>query len=74
MFFKIGVLKSFVIFTGNHLRSRLLFNKVAGLRSAMFIKKELQHRYCEIFKNSFFCRTPPVTALAFLMNKFSLLI
>ena len=31
MFFKIGVLKNFAIFTGKHLCQSLFFNKVAGL-------------------------------------------
>ena len=44
-----------------------LFNKVAGLPAGNFIKKEtpaqvFSCRYCEIFKNSFFFRTPPVAA------------
>ena len=39
-----------------------LFNKVAGLKSCIFIKKETPTQlfsceYCEIFKNSFFYRT-----------------
>ena len=41
-----------------------LFNKFAGLNVCIFIKKEtatqmLSCEYCEIFKNSFFYRTPP---------------
>ena len=41
-----------------------LFNKVAGLNVCIFIKKEtatqmLSCEYCEMFKNSFFYRTPP---------------
>ena len=43
IFFKIGVLKNFAIFTGKHL-CLCLFNKVAGLKSCNFIKKRLQHR------------------------------
>ena len=34
VFFKIGVLKNFTIFTGNHLPWSLYFNQVAGLRQA----------------------------------------
>ena len=46
-----------------------LFNKVTGLKACNFIKKRLQHMCfpvniakfrLEIFKNSFFQRTPPV--------------
>ena len=44
MFFKIGFLKKFAIFTGKHLCLESLFNKVAGLQRYNFIKKKLQHR------------------------------
>ena len=57
MFFKKGILKNFVIFTGKHLCWSLFFNKVAGLLV-------FSCEYCEIFKNSFFYRTPlAVTSL-----------
>ena len=44
-----------------------LFNKVADLKTCHFIKKEtptqvLSCEYCEIFKNTFFYRTSPMTA------------
>ena len=42
MFFKIGVLKNFGIFTGKPVLGPL-FNKVAGLNACNFIKKRLQH-------------------------------
>ena len=38
------VLRSFAKFTGKHLCQSLLFNKVAGLKPATFIKKRLWHR------------------------------
>ena len=43
MFFKIGVLKNFAIFTGKPLCLSLIFNKIAGLQPCNFIKKRLQH-------------------------------
>ena len=53
-----GVLKDSTKFTGKHPCQSLFFNKVAGLR--------LWHRCfpvtCEIFKNTYFYRTPPVAA------------
>ena len=48
MFFKIGVLKSFAIFTGKH----------QFLESPL----EFSYEYCGIFKNTFFYRTPPAAA------------
>ena len=59
MYFKIGVLKNFAMFTRKYL--------CWSLRPAALLKKRLQHRcsaceYCEIFENSFFYRTSPVTA------------
>ena len=44
-----------------------VFNKVAGLRpTTLFKKKTLAHvfscKFCEIFKNTFFLRTPLVAA------------
>ena len=55
MFFKTGVLKNFAIFTGKHLLESL-FNKEA------LLKRDTTCEYCEIFKNSFFNRAPPVAA------------
>ena len=43
MFFKIGVLGNFVIFTEKHLCLEPLFNKFAGLNACNLIKKRLQH-------------------------------
>ena len=65
MFFKIGVLKNFAIFSGKHLCwSPFLINKPEGLQR---YQKETPTQvcsceYCEIFKNSFFYRTPLVAA------------
>ena len=44
MFFKKGVLKNFVNFSGKHLCWSLFFNIVAGIQTCYFIKKRLQHR------------------------------
>ena len=60
MFFKIGVLKNFAIFTGKHLCWGLFFNRVPfrkGLQAFNFIKKETPTQlfsceYCEILKNT----------------------
>ena len=65
MFFEKAVLRNFTKSTGKHLRQRLFFNKVAGLRpqACKFIKKEtlalvFSCVFCEISKNTFFQRTP----------------
>ena len=42
MFFKIGVLRKFAIFTGKHLHSS--FNETAGLKTRSIIEKRLKHR------------------------------
>ena len=54
MFFEIVVLKNFAIFGGKKPVLECVFNKVVGL--------ELSCEYCEIFKNSCFHKTPPVSA------------
>ena len=60
MFFKIGVTQE--IYTGKHLCWSLLFNKVAGLRPAILIKKRLQHkRFLANIGKSFY-RVTPVAA------------
>ena len=67
VFCKKGVLRNFAKFTGKHLCQSLFFNKVAGLRPSTLLKKRLWHRcfpfnFFEIFKNTFFYRTPLVAA------------
>ena len=52
-----GVLRNFVKFTGKHVCQSLLFNKVAGLRSATLLKKKLWHR-CFPMNFAKFLRTP----------------
>ena len=52
MFFNLGLLKYFTIFTGKHLYWSRFFNKVAGIEK----KTPTQvffYKYCKIFKNSF---------------------
>ena len=49
VFCKKGVLRNLAKFTGKYLCQCLFFNKVTGL-------------FCEIFKNTFYYRTPPVAA------------
>ena len=61
---KKGVLRNFRKFTGKHQCQSVIFNKVAGHN---FIKKEtlalvFSCEFCEIFKNAFFYRPPPVAA------------
>ena len=69
MFYKKDVLRNFAKFTGKHLCQRLFLNKVAGLRprACNFIEKKslaqvFSCEFCEISKNTFFHRTPLVTA------------
>ena len=66
MFFEVGNLNIFVIFTGKHLSWGLFLIKLRALRRATFFKRDSNTGAscgdCEIFKNSFFYRTPPVAA------------
>ena len=55
MFFKIGVLKNFAIFTGKYLFWSV-FNKNVGLEACNFIKKRLQDR-CFPVNTAKFSRT-----------------
>ena len=65
MFFKVGVLKSYAIFTGKHLRWGHFWTKFQSFRPTTLkvtLTKVFFCEYCKIFKNSFFHRTPPVAA------------
>ena len=64
VFCKKDVLKSFRKFTGKQLCQGLIFNKITGLRPEILLKKRLWHRceFCQISKNTFSHRTPPVAA------------
>ena len=70
VFCKKGVLRSFAKVAGKHLCQSLFFNKVAGLRPATLLKKDsgtdVSCEFCEISKNTFFYRTPPVAASGYL--------
>ena len=63
----VGALENFAKFTGKYLCQSLFFNN--------FIKKEtlaqmFSCEFCEIFKNTFFKRTPLVAAFnSFILNK-----
>ena len=62
-----GILRYFAKFTGKHLCESFFFNKVAGLRPAKFIEKEIlaqvfSCKFCENSKNTFFHRTSLVAA------------
>ena len=66
MFGEKGVPRNFAKFTGKDLCQSLFFNKVAGA-ACNFIKKEtlaqvFSFEFYEIFKNTFFYRTPLVAA------------
>ena len=60
MFCKKDVLRNFTKFTGKHLCQSLFLNKVAGLRSAILLKKRLWHR-CFPVKFAKFLRTTFLT-------------
>ena len=66
MFFKIDVLKTFVSFTGKHLRWSLFLIKLQSFRCATLLKETpRQVLFCEIgeiFKNILFYRIPLVAA------------
>ena len=57
MFYKKGVLKNLIKFTGKHLCQSLFLNKVAGHRPANLLKKRLRHR-CFPVNFIKFLRTP----------------
>ena len=54
---KRGVLRNFAKFTGKHLCQRLFFKKES-------LAQVFSCEFCEIFKNTFSSRTPPVAASA----------
>ena len=59
IFFKIAALKNFAILSRKTCVAEYLFNKVAGMKVCIFIKKETPAQlfsceYCEIFKNTYF--------------------
>ena len=60
MFLIIDGLKNFANFTGKHHCLESLFNKVADLKETP--TQVFSSEMCEIFKDTFFYRTPPVAA------------
>ena len=64
IFFKLGVLKNFASFTGKHLCWSQLYLEETP-------KQLLSCEICEIFKNPFFYRTPPVAVSETKMNSFN---
>ena len=70
MFCKKGAPRNFAKFTVKNLYQGLFFNKVAGLRPAILLKKRLWHRCFPVnfvkFLNTFIHRTPLVAASALL--------
>ena len=60
MFFKIGVLKNFAIFTGKHVCNSLFLIK---LKACNFIEKRLQKVFCRTFLN-LFLRTPILKSIS----------
>ena len=61
LFFKVGVLKNFAVFTGKHLRWSL-FLKMFQAFTFTTPTLVIFSKYCEIFKNSFLYRRPPAGA------------
>ena len=59
-----GVLGNLAKFTGKHLCQRLFFNKL--FLSKKRLTQVLSCECFEIFKNTFFYRTPPVAASVYL--------
>ena len=70
VFYKKGVLRNFIKFTGKHLRQSLFLNKKASeLRPAFVFKKNalaqvFSCEFCEISKNTFFTEHLWTTASA----------
>ena len=60
MFFKIGILKNFAIFTGEQLFESLFVIKV--WRPATLLKRDSNAEYCESFEKNFSYRTLLVAA------------
>ena len=64
--YKKGVLRNFAKFTGKQLCRSFFLNKVADLRPATLLKRTVAQvfscEFCEIYKNTFFHKTPLVAA------------
>ena len=68
MFCKKDVIRNFAKFIGNRLCQCLYFNKVAGFIKIETLAQVFSCEFCEISKNTFSYRTPPVAA-SVLMKK-----
>ena len=62
MFCKKGVLRNLAKFTGKHLWQSLFFNKVVGLIEKETLAQVFFCEFCQISKNTFSYRTPPMAA------------
>ena len=68
VFCKLDAYKKFANFTGKHLCQSSFFNKVADLSPATLLKKDSGScEFCGILRNTFFYRTPLVTASVLIM-------
>ena len=67
-FIKKCCLERFAKFKGKHLCQSLFFNKVAGLRLQLYLKRDsgtgVFFKFCEIFENTFFIENLRATASA----------
>ena len=76
MFFKIGVLKNFAIFTGKNLCWGLFLIKLQVWGPEALFKKRIQHSCSPVnianFNNTFFYRTTPVAASVYLVVYFEI--
>ena len=61
VFYKTDILKNFAKFTGKHLCQSLFSRSVTSLKKET-VAQLFSCEFCEIFKNSFFYKTPPVAA------------
>ena len=72
VFFKKGVFRNFTKLTGKHLCQSLFFNKVVGLACNFITTETLGQVFscelCEISKNTYSNRTPPVAAPACILR------
>ena len=62
MFCKKGVLRNLAKFTGKHLWQSLFFNKVKDLIEKETLSQVFSCDFCQISKNTFSYRTPPMAA------------
>ena len=68
VFCRKGVLRNLAKFTGKHLWQSLFFNKVAGLIEKEALAQVFSCEFCQISKNIFSYRTPPMAYLRWLLT------